>query len=54
MGISLEWRELPNKKASRIIATHPVDFEDIEKWEEQFDRIIDVAMKMRRIFKKYM
>lgn len=54
MGILLEWRELPNKKASRIIATHPVEFEDMEKWTEQFDWIIDVAIKMRKTFKKYM
>lgn len=54
IGISLEWRELPNKKASRIIATHAVEFENVEKWEEQFDWIIDVAIKMRSTFKKYM
>ncbi len=54
IGILLEWRELPNKKASRIIATHTVDFEDVENWTEQFDWIIDVAMRMRKTFKKYM
>lgn len=27
MGISLDWRELPNKKASRILALHPAEFE---------------------------
>ncbi len=54
MGMKLEWRELPEKKASRILISHPVDFDHKDKWVEQFDWTIDVAMKMKKAFKKYL
>ncbi|WP_019892643.1 DUF4268 domain-containing protein [Allobaculum stercoricanis] len=54
MGMKLEWRELPEKKASRILISHPVDFDHKDKWVEQFDWTIDVAMKMKKVFKKYL
>lgn len=53
MGMQLDWRELPQKKASRIIISHDVDFEDKEKWSEQFDWIMDTAIKMKKVFKKF-
>ena len=37
MDMKLDWRELPNKKASRIIISHPEDFDNKDKWSEQFD-----------------
>ncbi len=54
MGMSLDWRELPGKKASRILATQPADFEDKSKWLVQFDWVMDVALKMKKVFKKYL
>ena len=54
MGMKLEWRELPEKKASRILISHLVDFDHKDKWVEQFDWTIDVAMKMKKVFKKYL
>ena len=54
MGVELDWRELPEKKASRIIITHPADFENKDKWCEQFDWVMDVALKMKKAFKKYL
>lgn len=54
MDMKLDWRELPDKKASRILVTHPADFENKDKWSEQFDWVIDVALKMKKAFKKYL
>ncbi len=54
MGIQLEWNELPEKKASRILAYKTVDFEDKDNWSKQFDWMMDVAMKMKKAFKKYL
>ncbi len=54
MGIGLDWRELPDKKASRILIKYVVDFENKDKWIEQFEWIIDVCLKMKKSFKKYL
>lgn len=54
MGMTLDWRELPNKKASRILVIHEADFDNKDKWPEQFDWMMDVAMKMKKAFKKYL
>ena len=53
LGFTLEWNELPNKKASRIMAYKNADFDDKGKWNEQFDWIMDVSVKMKKAFKKY-
>lgn len=54
MDMKLDWKELPNKKASRIIANHYADFENKDKWSEQFDWIMDTALKMKKAFKRYL
>ena len=54
MGVSLEWNELPNKKASRILVYKDVDFDNKEQWSEQFDWMMDMAIKMKKAFKKYL
>lgn len=55
MGMKLEWNELPNKKASRIIAfKHDVDFNNKDTWVECFDWATDVALKMKKAFSKYL
>ncbi len=54
MGIALEWRELPERKASRIIVEKEVKLDDHDTWNEQFDYIMDVCMKMKKAFKKYL
>lgn len=53
-ALSFDWRELPEKKASRIIIKTSADFEDKSKWNSQFDWIIDTSLKMRKAFKKYL
>lgn len=54
MGISLDWRELPERKASRIIVEKPVELENKEKWNEQFSYIMDICLKMKKAFKKHL
>ena len=53
MGFALDWRELPERKASRIIVEKPADLDDQAAWPEQFDYIKDVCTKMKKAFKKY-
>ena len=54
IGVQLEWNELPEKKASRIAIYKTVDFENQNDWTAQFDWIIDMALKMKKAFKKYL
>ena len=53
MGYKLDWRELPEKKASRIIVEKAVELDNRDKWPEQFDWAMDVCLKMKKTFKKY-
>lgn len=52
--MKLDWRELPDKKASRILISHPADFDNKNEWSEQFDWVIDTALKIKIAFKKYL
>ncbi len=54
MGVELEWNELPEKKASRILVYKTVDFDNKDTWSEQFDWMMDMAIKMKKAFKKYL
>lgn len=54
MGMALDWRELPDKKASRILVIHEADFDNKDKWPEQFEWMMDAALKMKKAFKKYL
>ena len=54
MGITLDWRELPDKKASRIVIEKPADLTDQTDWNNQFDWIMDTAIKMKKAIKKYL
>ena len=54
MGMTLDWRELPDKKPSRILVTQNAEFNNKDKWPEQFDWTMDVAVKMKNAFKKYL
>ena len=53
MGFALDWRELPERKASRIIVEKDVKFDDQNVWPQQFEYIMDVCMKMKKAFGKY-
>ena len=53
IGFALDWRELPDKKASRIIIEKPVNLDAQEEWNSQFDWIIDTCVRFKKAFKKY-
>ena len=40
---AFDWRELPERKASRIIIEKNVDFTDTNQWSLQFDWFMDIA-----------
>ena len=52
--LSFDWRELPERKASRIVIEKDVDFGDKTQWNSQFDWLIDVMLKMKKTFKKFL
>ncbi|WP_288679883.1 DUF4268 domain-containing protein [uncultured Brachyspira sp.] len=54
-GLQFDWQKLPknNEKISRVIIQKEVDFDNKEKWEEQFDWIMETAIKMKKTFTKY-
>lgn len=54
MGMALDWRELPERKASRIVVEKTVQLDNRDDWSVQFDYIIDVCIKMKKAFKKYL
>ena len=54
MGTELEWNELPDKKASRIIVYKTANFDDTNNWQEQFDWLMDMSLKMKKAFKKHL
>ena len=53
LGFKLDWRELPDKKASRIIVEKSVNLENHDEWSNQFDWIADTAVRFKKTFKKY-
>jgi hypothetical protein len=54
IGAPLDWRELPDKKASRILLTKPVNFDNQAEWTHQFDWLMNTTMSFRRAFKKHL
>lgn len=53
LNLQLDWRELPTKKASRIVAEHSLDFSIKDQWFGTFDWMMDISIKMKKVFKKY-
>lgn len=53
-GFALDWRELPEKKASRIMISKNVALENQDEWQEQFEWIVDCLIKMKKAIKKYL
>lgn len=52
-GLSFDWRELPDRKASRIVLEKSVQLENKNAWGSQFEWLIDVMVKMKTTFNKY-
>ncbi len=53
IGFALDWRELPDKKASRIIIEKPVNLDEYNEWNSQFDWIIDMCVRFKKAFKRF-
>lgn len=51
-GFPLDWRELPDKKASRILIEKDVNLLAESEWPSQFDWVMDTMIKMKMAFKK--
>lgn len=54
VGAELDWRELPEKKASRILIKKDANLTDEQDWPQQFEWIMDKLVKMKKAFKKYL
>ena len=50
----MDWQRLDDKKASRIIYyIEGLDFNNHKNYNELIDEVIDKAVKIRTVFKKY-
>ena len=54
IGSTLEWMELPDATASRILLTHDGNPKDKKRWEEYFKWCSATAGKFTKAFKKYL
>lgn len=52
-GLIFDWRELPERKGSRIIICKDVDFDNKDSWNIQFEWLVDVMPKIKKVFKEY-
>ena len=51
VGNTLDWRELPERKASRILIENKVNLKDTNHWESQFDWMKEMGIKFYKAFK---
>lgn len=54
VGAELVWDELPGKKASSISIEKKYDTYNKDDWNNQFEWIMSVLIKMKKAFKKYL
>lgn len=53
-GLKFEWKELPAKKASKILIRKPhTDLNNRDCWEDSFDWAMDKMLRMKKAFRKY-
>lgn len=53
VGCVLDWRKLPEKKASRILLAKTFDLSDSELLNEEIDWIKEYTLKFKKAFVKY-
>lgn len=54
LGFKMTWDRLDNSKASRIkYGIKGLNFDDHSNYDDLMNKIIDIAVKMRDVFKKY-
>ena len=51
--ITFKWQNPDKYKSSHITIENNTEFDNKEKWEEQFDWIMETAIKMKKTFTKY-
>lgn len=51
IGLELDWKELPERKASRILIEKEVNLNDKNQWEDQFDWMKEMGIKFFEGFK---
>ena len=55
LGMTFNWKELPDKKASYIVhIENNIDFEASDRESTQFDYIIEKLLSMRKVFLNYL
>jgi hypothetical protein len=54
IGEQLEWMELPEATASRVLLTYSGNPKDRERWEEYFKWCTSTVESFSRVFKRYM
>lgn len=54
IGLIFDWRELPERKASRIVVEKRVSFKDRSQWKSQYDWLIKTMVNMKKVFKEYL
>ena len=52
--LKFDWRKMPEKKASRIVITRSANLAEKEEWQVQFDWLINMMLRIKRSFKKYL
>ena len=52
-GLKLDWRELPHRKASRILIEKKFELANNSQWNTQFEWAVDVMLRMKKAFKKH-
>lgn len=53
IGAQLDWMDLPDATASRVIITHPADIFKREKWDQYAEWLVNIADTMAEAFKKH-
>ena len=53
IGYALDWRKLPEKKASRILLAKTFDLSDSGLLNEEIDWIKEYTLKFKKAFVKY-
>lgn len=52
-GLKFDWREMPDRKASRVRIARKGNLRDRDKWIAQADWLIQVMLIMKRVFQRY-
>lgn len=52
--LKFDWRRMSEKKSSCIIITRSANLAEKEEWPVQFDWLIDMMLRIKRSFKKYL